>query len=172
MSENKGRTGAGAPADNDDDNYLTLNRGTADGIKPEMGIISGTGVVGIVAKTSPHYALVMSVLNTRSSISCRLRGSEYFGYLKWQGGSPRHAYIEDIPRHATFHVGDEVETSGYSSVFPSGIYVGKVVKITNSDDGLSYKLVVELSTDMARLRDVCVVMQEHQEELDSMTVNP
>ena len=155
-----------------DDNYLTLNRGTADGIKPEMGIISGTGVVGIVAKTSPHYALVMSVLNTRSSISCRLRGSEYFGYLKWQGGSPRHAYIEDIPRHATFHVGDEVETSGYSSVFPSGIYVGKVVKITNSDDGLSYKLVVELSTDMARLRDVCVVMQEHQEELDSMTVNP
>ncbi len=151
------------------DNYLTIDRGSLDGVQPEMGVVSGTGVVGIVAKTSPHYAVVMSVLNTRSNISCRLRGSEYFGYLKWTGGDPLRAHIDDIPRHATFSVGDEVETSGFSSVFPPGIYVGKVSNIGDSDDGLAYKLEVELNTDMARLRDVSVVVQQHEEELDSMT---
>ncbi len=154
-----------------DDNFLTINRGSADGVRPEMGVLSGTGIVGIVGKTSPHYALVMSVLNTRSSISCRLRGSEYFGYLHWQGGTPLRAYIDDIPRHARFHVGDEVETSGYSSVFPPGIFVGRVAEIRDSEDGLAYRLEVELSTDLANLRDVCVVVRDDAEELDSMIVN-
>ncbi len=154
------------------ENYLTINRGSDDGVRPEMGVLSGAGLVGIVAKTSPRYAIVMSVLNSRSNISCRLRGSEFFGYLKWNGGSPLRAYIDDIPRHATFQVGDEVETSGFSSVFPPGIYVGRVARIQDSDDGLSYKLEVELSTDLARVRDVCVVVQEHEAELDTMTVKP
>lgn len=153
-----------------DDNFLTINRGSADGVRPEMGVLSGTGIVGIVSKTSPHYAMVMSVLNTQSSISCRLRGSEYFGYLRWQGGSPLRAYIDDIPRHARFELGDVVETSGFSSVFPPGIYVGRVAAIHDSADGLAYQLEVELSTDLANVRDVCIVMQEHEEELDSMTV--
>ena len=153
-----------------DDNYLTINRGSTDGVRPEMGVLSGTGIVGIVGKTSPHYALVMSVLNTRSSISCRLRGSEYFGYLHWEGGTPLRAYIDDIPRHARFHLGDEVETSGYSSVFPPGIFVGRVAEIRDSEDGLAYRLVVELSTDLANLCDVCVVVQDDAEELDSMIV--
>ena len=153
-----------------DDNYLTINRGSTDGVRPEMGVLSGTGIVGIVGKTSPHYALVMSVLNTRSSISCRLRGSEYFGYLHWEGGTPLRAYIDDIPRHARFHLGDEVETSGYSSVFPPGIFVGRVAEIRDSEDGLAYRLVVELSTDLANVCDVCVVVQDDAEELDSMIV--
>ncbi len=153
-----------------DDNYLTINRGSADGVCPEMGVLSGTGIVGIVGKTSPHYALVMSVLNTQSSISCRLRGTEYFGYLHWQGGSPLRAYIDDIPRHARFEVGDEVETSGYSSVFPAGIFVGRVAKISDSADGLAYRLEVELSTDLANVRDVCIIVRDDAEELDSMIV--
>ena len=153
-----------------DDNFLTIDRGSADGVRPEMGVLSGTGIVGIVCKTSPHYAMIMSVLNTQSSISCRLRASEYFGYLHWKGGSPLRAFIDDIPRHARFEVGDTVETSGFSSVFPPGIFVGRVAAIHDSADGLAYQLEVELSTDLAHVRDVCIVMQEHEEELDSMTL--
>ena len=73
-------------------------------------------------------------------------------------------------RHARFELGDVVETSGFSSVFPPGIYVGRVADIHDSADGLAYQLEVELSTDLANVRDVCIVMQEHEEELDSMTV--
>jgi len=152
----------------DRDNYMTINRGELDGVRPEMGVVSGTGVVGIIFQTSNHYALVMPILHSKSSISCRLRGTDYFGYLKWRGGNPLQAYIDDIPRHAKFHVGDIVETSGYSNVFPSGIFVGKVAQIHNSDDGLSYQLEVQLSTDLSRLRDVCVIAQENQMELDSL----
>lgn len=152
----------------DKDNYMTINRGEMDGVKPEMGVVSGTGVVGIVFQTTNHYSLIMPILHSKSSISCRLRDTDYFGYLKWRGGNPLQAYIDDIPRHAKFHVGDIVETSGYSNVFPAGIFVGRVAQIHNSDDGLSYQLEVQLSTDLSRLREVCVVAQENQIELDSL----
>ncbi|MCM1108646.1 MAG: rod shape-determining protein MreC [Clostridium sp.] len=150
------------------DNYLTLNKGEADGVQPEMGVVCGTGLVGIVYQTSAHYALVMPVLNAKSSISCRLRRSGYFGYLSWDGGSPLYAYLNDIPRHARFKVGDVVETSGYSAVFPAGIFVGVVDHIYNSDDGLSYRLKIHLGTDFSRLSRVCVISMPEHEELNRL----
>ncbi len=141
----------------DRENYITINRGLADGVQNEMGVVCGTGVVGIVYQAGQHYSLVLPVLNSRSSISCRLHDTEYFGYMKWNGGSPLLAFIDDIPRHAKIKVGEMVETSGFSSVFPAGIFVGKVRRILNSDDGLSYKLEIGLSTDFARLRNVSVI---------------
>lgn len=150
------------------DNLMTINVGEADGVQPEMGVVSGTGVVGIIYMTSPHYSIVMPLLNSHSNISCRLRGTSYFGYLKWDGSDPLYAMLDDIPRHARFKVGDIVETSGYSSVFPSGLFMGKVDKIENSDDGLSYKLRVHLSLDFARLQDVCVVAQDFQTEVKEL----
>lgn len=154
------------------ENYITINRGSADGVKNEMGVVCGTGVVGIVCQTGKHYAIVLPVLNSRSSISCRLHDTEYFGYMKWNGGNPLRAFIDDIPRHAKIRVGETVETSGYSNVFPAGIFVGKVKRILNSDDGLSYKLEIGLSTDFARLRDVSVInysnYPEDAEKFDSL----
>lgn len=141
----------------DRENYITINRGLADGVENEMGVVCGTGVVGIVYQAGQHYSLVLPVLNSRSSISCRLHDTEYFGYMKWNGGSPLLAFIDDIPRHAKIKVGEMVETSGFSSVFPAGIFVGKVRRILNSDDGLSYNLEIGLSTDFARLRNVSVI---------------
>lgn len=139
------------------DNLLTIDRGSADGVRKDMGVVCGNGVVGIVYLTSPHYSIVIPVLNTESNISCRIRGRGYFGYLHWVGGDIRKAYVEDVPRHARFRLYDEVETSGYSSVFPPGVLVGKVMHVYNSPDGVSYRLQVQLSTDFGRLRDVCVI---------------
>lgn len=150
------------------DNLMTINVGEADGVQPEMGVVSGTGIVGIVFMTSPHYSIVLPLLNSRSNISCRLRGTKYFGSLKWDGAHPLYAILDDIPRHARFKIGDIVETSGFSSVFPAGLFVGKVKTIENSDDGLSYKLRVQLSIDFARLQDVCVVAQEFQAEIKDL----
>lgn len=149
-------------------NFITIDKGEADGILPEMGVICGTGIVGIVYMTSRHYAIVQPLLNSRSNISCRLRGSSYFGYLRWEGGSPLYAVLDDIPRHARFKVGDAVETSGFSSVFPAGIFVGKISAIENSSDGLSYRLKVHLSTDFSRLQNVLVVTQEFHQELHDL----
>lgn len=139
------------------DNYLTLNRGSRHGVSPEAGVVGPNGVVGIVYKTSPHFALVISLLNSKSSISCKISGSDYFGYLKWDGIDSRYAYLMDVPRHATFSIGDSVVTSGYSTVFPPGLMVGIVDNMSDSDDGLSYLLKVRLATDFGRVTDVRVV---------------
>ena len=140
-------------------NLMTINKGRADGVETDMGVACGNGLVGVVYLTSDHYAVVIPVLNHQSHISVTIRGRGYFGYMTWDGGSPVEAYVEDVPRHAQFKVGDWVETSGYSSIFPSGITVGKIIKISDSEDGLSYRLKVHLSTDFANLRDVCVITE-------------
>ena len=139
------------------DNFITIDKGAQDGIKKDMGVVSGNGVVGIVYLVSDHYSIILPVLNSQSNISCTIRGRGYFGYLHWTGGAIHLAYVDDIPRHAHFKLYDQVVTSGYSSVFPPGVIVGKILHVYNSSDGLSYRLNVKLSTDFANLRDVCVI---------------
>ena len=140
------------------ENLMTIDKGRADGVEPDMGVACGNGVVGVVYLVSDHYAVVIPVLNASSSrISCAIRGRGYFGYLRWYGEDPAVAYVEDVPRHARFKLGDWIVTSGFSSIFPSGVLVGKIEQAYNSRDGLSYKLKVRLSTDFSCVRDVCVI---------------
>ena len=129
------------------DNYITLDRGSADSIRPEMGVVDANGVVGIVYKTSPRYSLVIPLLNSKSSISCKIVGSDYFGYLKWE-----------------FNLGDTVVTSGYSTVFPEGVMVGTVDDMSDSHDGLSYLLKIKLATDFGKVSNVRVISRSGQEE--------
>ena len=151
------------------DNLITVDKGSADGVKRDMGVVCGMGVVGIVYLVSEHYSIVIPALNSHSNISCTIQRRGYFGYLRWRGGSSQLAYLEDVPRHAHFKLGDNVVTSGYSSVFPPGVMVGKVLHVFNSADGLSYRVQVKLSTDFARLRDVCLVDDSAlQERIDLM----
>ena len=151
------------------DNLITIDKGSADGVKRDMGVVCGMGVVGIVYLVAEHYSIVIPALNSHSNISCTIQRRGYFGYLRWRGGSSQLAYLEDVPRHAHFKLGDNVVTSGYSSVFPPGVMVGKVLHVFNSADGLSYRVQVKLSTDFARLRDVCLVDDSAlQERIDLM----
>ena len=138
-------------------NLMTIDKGSADGIHKDMGVISGTGVVCIVSLVAEPYAIVIPVLNTKSNISCMIQNRGYFGYLRWKGGVSDLAYLEEVPRHAHFKLGDYVVTSGYSAVFPPGVRVGRILHVFNSADGLSYRVQLRLSTDFARLRDVCVI---------------
>lgn len=146
------------------DNFLTIDRGEADGIRRDMGVICGNGVVGIVYYTSAHYSVVIPVLSSHSNISCSIQGREYFGYLHWRGGSPTIAYLDNVPRHAHFKLYDKVITSGFSSVFPKGILVGKILHVHNSPDGLSYRMEVQLSVDFTKVRDVCVINDRNARE--------
>lgn len=138
-------------------NFITIDKGEADGVKKDMGVVCGTGIVGIVYLTSAHYSVVIPVLNSKSNISCSIRGRGYFGYLHWMGGVPDEAYLDDVPRHARFRIGDVIVTSGYSSVFPPGMLVGKVMRVYNLANGLSFRLRIKLTTDFGNLRDVCVI---------------
>ena len=149
-------------------NYIVINKGSIDGIRPEMGVVGNGGVVGIVYLANTRHSLVIPVVNRKSSISCRVRGQRYFGYLGWDGGSRVHAHVDDIPRYAKIKVGEVVETSGYSGIFPPGIFVGRIREIKNAPDGQSFRLEVDLGTDFANLRDVLVITSDYKPELDSL----
>ena len=106
-------------------------------------------------------------------ISCKIVGSDYFGYLKWEHGDSRYAYLKDLPRHAEFNLGDTVVTSGFSTVFPEGIMVGTVDDMSDSHDGLSYLLKIKLATDFGKVSDVRVIArngQQEQKELENKAV--
>lgn len=142
---------------NQRDNLITLDKGSDDGVRVDMGVASGNGVVGIVYMVSKKYCVVIPVLNSHSNISVTVDKRGYFGYLHWLGRRPDKAYVNDIPLHAKVLPGDEVVTSGYSSIFPPGLQVGKVLYVFKSLDGLSLQLQVRLSTDFSTLRDVCII---------------
>lgn len=139
------------------DNLITIDKGSDDGVKVDMGVVCGTGVVGVVYMVSDSYSVVMPIINVKSRVSCTVRNSRYFGYLSWDGTDPTVINVEDIPRHAALKVGEWIETNGYSAIFPPGVLVGKIESVDNSRDGLSYSLKVNLSTDFGTLRDVCVI---------------
>lgn len=151
-------------------NLITIDKGRKDGVLPDMGVACGNGLVGVVYLAGDRYSVVMPVLNQHSRISCSVRGHGYFGYLAWEVGDPTVAYLEDVPRHAKFKRGEWVETSGYSSIFPQGILVGKIIQVYNSRDGLSFRLKVRLSTDFSCLRDVCVISDHSMAERRQLMV--
>lgn len=156
-------------------NLITINKGEADGIRPEMGVICSQGVVGIVYMTSRHYSIVMPLLNVNSKVSCRLRTSEFFGSLIWQRGYANIAYVTSVPRHAPVKKREIVETNGYSDIFPPGLPIGVVQEIGDSPDGMSYFLRVKLFANFPTLREVSVITNydmSERRQLEEMATDP
>lgn len=146
-------------------NYITINKGTRDGVKPEMGVIDQNGVVGMVNVVSDGHARVLSLLNPHFRLSCKIKGNDSFGSLYWDGTSPRTAVLEELPRHTHINVGDTVVTSGHSAVFPEGVPVGIVAGHKNDPHGNYYTLNVTLLGDFARLNNVQVVVNNNADEI-------
>ena len=150
-------------------NYITIDKGSADGITSEMGVFNEQGVVGIIYQTSENFSIVMPLLNSKSMISCRVEGSNSFCTLKWDGGELQYSYLIDLPRYALFEPGDTVITSGFSSIFPAGLPIGEIQNLEDSDDGMFYRAKVKLFVDFASVDNVTVIgssTKEEQEELE------
>ena len=145
-------------------NLLTLNKGEKDGIRPEMGVVCSSGVVGIVFLTSDHYSTVMPLINMKSKVSCQLKDHQSFGTMEWEFGSCQYGYMTGLPLHIKASVGEVVETNGHSDIFPSGIPLGTVESMGQSDDGMSQRLKVKLAVDFTSIRNVSVITNYHHAE--------
>ncbi len=152
-------------------NYITLNKGTEDGLRPEMGVVDQNGVVGIVNVVGPHSARVISLLNPFLRLSCKVKGHNHVGSLVWQGNDYTYAILEELPRHAEFQNGDTIVTSGYSTVFPEGVPVGVVEEGMKEYDENFYALKVRLFTDFATLSTVRVIRDEMTDEINDLEKN-
>ena len=149
-------------------NYITINRGSYDGVKPEMGVIDQNGVVGIVNVVGPHASRVISLLNPHMRLSCKLKNSGFFGSLVWDGKSPQLAVLEELPKHITFHKGDTIVTSGYSAVFPEGIIVGTVEGLARGMSDSFVSLRIKLTTNFSQLSSVRVITNSMREQIDAL----
>lgn len=152
-------------------NYITISRGEADGVMPEMGVVDQNGVVGVVNVADKHYSRIISLLNPDFRLSCKLKGSDVFGSLVWDGKNTREALLEELPKHTVFAPGDTIITSGFSAVFPEGIPVGIVKRNERNSDDNFFTLRVELLTDFSKLSTVRLVVSKDREQIKQIENN-
>jgi rod shape-determining protein MreC len=149
-------------------NYLTINRGTEDGVGHNMAVISPLGAVGKVKVASNHYAVVMSMLNIDMMISATIKRTGHFGTVQWNGTNPDVVNLKYIPPHVKPVKGDTIVTSGYNAIFPEGIMIGIIEDARLSDAALFYDIDVRLGQDFRKLSFVTVVRSEMKHEQDSL----
>lgn len=145
-------------------NFLTIDKGEQDGVQKEMAVINSLGIIGITDNTSKRYARVQSILNKNSNLNARLKNSQYFGSLKWNGLDYNTVQLIDIPRQASIKVGDTIETGGKSTIFPEGILIGTVSSV-NKNNAVENIINVKLFNDMSNLGNVYIVKNLHKEEI-------
>jgi rod shape-determining protein MreC len=150
---------------NTHENYLTLNSGSLQGVKPDMGVINSLGIVGIIDNTSENYSTVVSILNIKSQINAKLKKSNHFGSLTWNGKSTGFVQLTDVPRLASIRKGDTIVTGGQSVIFPENINIGTIDRIKIDDQTHYYTIEVKLFNDMTNLGHVYIIKSENREEI-------
>jgi len=153
-------------------NYLTINKGSGEGIVPEMGVLGTDGLVGVVKDVSEHFSTVIPIINHKFIASAELQRTGNFGLLKWEGEDYRFASLIDVPRHINVSVGDTVVTRGASAIYPKGILIGTVDEVAVNEGSNFHDIKVKLAVDFNKLRYVDVIeniLKEEQRELEMIT---
>ncbi|MFB6307627.1 MAG: rod shape-determining protein MreC [Flavobacteriales bacterium] len=155
-------------------NFITINRGSKNGVKPEMGVISPKGIVGIVKDVSKHYATILPVLNPNFYTSVKLKKSNNFGMLNWKGRNIREATMSDVPQYVDVKKGDTIVTRGAAGLYPENVNVGVVSKVITKKGKNFHKIRVNLSTDfngLYRVYAISNVLKHEKDSLEEKTVH-
>ena len=155
-------------------NYITIDKGTADGLETDMGVITAQGVLGIVENTSNNFATVQSILNTKSRINAKLKNTNNYGSLVWDARDYRTVQLKDIERMVTVKIGDTVVTGASSSIFPENIPIGVIKNFELTDSQSSYSIDIGLFSDMTTVKNVYIIKNTQRKEiieLESKTSN-
>jgi len=147
------------------ENFLTINSGSLNGIKPDMGVMNSKGIIGIVEHTSKNYATVISVLNVKSQINAKIKKSSHFGTLTWNGKSTGYVQLIDVPRLATVKKGDTIVTGAQSKIFPENINIGTIHKIYTDNKTNYFTIDVKLFNDMTSLGHVYIIENKDRKEV-------
>lgn len=149
---------------NRSNNYITINKGSDQGIAKGMGVICSSGIVGKVVFVSAHFASIQSLLHKDSQFSAMLAKNKEIGYLEWGDDlDPHKGLLKDVSNNAQPKIGELVVTSGYS-LFPEGIPIGKISNLHTKAGGFSLNMELQLSVDFAKLQYVYVVDNKFAKE--------
>lgn len=150
------------------ENYIIINKGANDGIKPEMGVVSHKGIVGFIRNVSANYAVVQSALNPKTQLNCKVKRTNTPTTLIWDSNDYKYATLKDFPRYEKFNEGDTIITSGISKFFPEGYVVGRIKSSEGQRDDNFYSLQIELATDFASLSNVLIIDNYKQIEVTNL----
>ncbi len=146
-------------------NLISLNKGTFDGISPNMAIVGPQGAVGVIFKCSSHFSTVVSLLNTTLKLGVSLKKTNYTGIIVWDGKDYRFSKLQNIPIHIPVNIGDTVVTNGYSSIFPPGVPIGSISSIKKDKRTNFYDLTIRLFTNFRTIRHVYIIKNKFRNEL-------
>ncbi|CAM3929965.1 rod shape-determining protein MreC [Flavobacterium jumunjinense] len=149
-------------------NYLTINAGTKNNVKENMGVINERGIVGVVEHTSNKYATIISILNINQKINAKIKNSDHFGTLTWDGTNAGYVQLVDVPRLASIKKGDSIVTGSESVFFPENIPIGKIDKVFIDKKTNYYTINVRLFNDMTALGYVYIIENKNKEEQESL----
>lgn len=147
------------------ENFLTINSGSKDGVQPDMGVLNSKGIIGIVEHTSKNYATVISVLNIKSQINAKIKKTNHFGTLTWNGKNTGYVQLIDVPRLATVKKGDTIVTGAQSIIFPENINIGTIHKIYTDNKTNYFTIDVKLFNDMTSLGHIYIVENKDRKEI-------
>lgn len=150
------------------DNYITINRGSKDGITPDMGVITSKGIIGIIEKVSPNFATVISILNTNAKINAQLSKTNHYGTLMWDGKDPNIVQLIDVPGLAPVKKGDTIITGGRSLIFPKGVPIGEIENYTLDRNGSYFTIYIRLFNDMTNIGYVYMIESADREEVQEL----
>ena len=146
-------------------NYITVDKGANDSIKPDMGVITAKGILGIVENTSNNFATVQSILNKNSNINAKIKNTDHFGSLVWDTKIYNVVQLIDIPRLAPLTLGDTIVTGAMSSIFPENIPIGTIKKYDLAGSGGFYNIDVALFNDMTNIKNVYIINNTDRKEI-------
>lgn len=149
----------------DQRNYITINKGSLDSVKQDMGVITDEGILGIIENTSNNYATVQSILNEKSNINAKIKNSNHFGSLVWNTKDYNTVQLVDIPRLVPLTIGDTIVTGAMSSIFPENIPIGTIQKFDLDTSKSFYFIDVALFNDMTNLKNIYVIQNLNKEEV-------
>lgn len=154
-------------------NFIIVNKGRKNGVRNDMGAISPQGIVGVVRDVTDNYAVIQSVLNPNSRFSCKILSSNTAGTLIWETGDSRYVSLTEYPKYEKVEKGDTIVTSGFSDIFPEGIFVGTVEDFKSETNDNFYTIKVKLSTDFGALKNVQLIniKDEERKELEEKIKN-
>lgn len=152
-----------------DDNFVTIDRGTIDGVEEGMGVYDSHGAVGVVMIAGSRYSIVLPILNSRTSLSCKIRNTDQLGFVEWKGGSVYEALLIDIPYQSNVQIGDTVQTSGFSWAFPEGLMVGTVAWVKHRQNANTLDIGVTLASELNNLGWVFVHQGTPNEEIEAIS---
>jgi len=146
-------------------NFIVLNKGSNDSIEEDMAVVSAKGeIVGAVVEVTPNFSRVILVLNSGYHPSCIIKNTRFAGSLFWDGKDPRYVHLRGLPSHSTYTIGDTIVTSGYSAVFPEGVFVGVVEDAVKRKNEEFNSLKVHLFTDFSTMDEVIIIRNALRKE--------